>query len=144
MKNLDKSFNFVSPKNWETWLSLVFVTRRSLCRCMCCSNTAVVTRCRLRLDIASYCNDYVWIIFQTKKIGDLVCCHASRYEAPVAADFVMVPAPKADKKTFFKGTEPTHVFLYYSMTSVSRTENVVTYSTEAHQICYYFWLVRVS
>ena len=49
--------------------------------------------------------------FQTKKIGDLVCCHASRYEAPVAADFVMVPAPKADKKTFFKGTELAHAFL---------------------------------
>ena len=36
-------------------------------------------------------------------MGDLVCCHASRYEAPVAADFVMVPRPKSEKKTFFKG-----------------------------------------
>ena len=32
-----------------------------------------------------------------------MCCHASRYEAPVAADFVMVPRPKVEKKTFFKG-----------------------------------------
>ena len=75
----------------------------------------VVTRCDVvHIVINCMCGN----IFQTKKIGDLVCCHASRYEAPVAADFVMVPAPKADKKTFFKGTGPAHVFLSYSSISV--------------------------